>query len=60
MVEAFTTAVATVLEVGGSVLNALVTTDGSLYALLPAFALSVACTLVMFGVKIIKSFTHGA
>lgn len=34
--------------------------SGELSALLPVFALAIAGTCVMFGVKILRSFTYGA
>lgn len=34
--------------------------SGDLAPLLPVFALAIASTCVMFGVKILRSFTYGA
>ena len=60
MLEAVTTALATVIEWVGSVVTALVTTDGALSALLPLLAVGVAVSALMLGVKAIKSFIWGA
>ena len=34
--------------------------DGALYALLPFFAIGIACSVVLFGVKGIRSLVWGA
>ena len=44
----------------GNVVDAIVSTDGALADLLPVFTLAIAGTVVMFGVKILRSFTWGA
>lgn len=44
----------------GNVVDAIVSTDGALGDLLPVFTLAIAGTVVMFGVKILRSFTWGA
>jgi len=47
----------------GEIVDALVTggsTPGALNALLPLFALGVAVTIVMLGIRVIKGFTYGA
>lgn len=60
MMEAVTTALGTVLEWVGTVINALVSTDGQLAQLLPLFAIGVAISALLLGVKVIKSFIWGS
>lgn len=60
MIEAIGSALTSMLGWLGDVVDAVVTTDGSLSALLSVFALAVAGTIVMFAVKIIRGFTWGA
>lgn len=60
MLEAITTAVPAVIGWIGSVVTALTTADGELYALLPIVAVGIGVSGVMLGVKAIKSFAWGA
>lgn len=60
MLEAVTTAISTVITWVGSVITALTSTTGALYALLPLFAIGIAISAVLLGVKIIKSVVWGA
>lgn len=60
MLEAVTSAITTVLSWCGTVIDSLLTTEGALYDLLPLFAVGVAISAVMLGVKVIKSFIWGA
>lgn len=60
MIEAITTSITAVIGWAGDVVSALVNTDGELHALLPLFAIGVAVSAVMLGVKIIKGFVWGA
>lgn len=60
MMEAITTALSSLITMLGSVVTAVVGSTGALKDLLPLFAIGVACSVVMFGVKAIKSFTWGA
>lgn len=60
MLEAVTSALGTVIEWVGSVVTALVNTDGHLHDLLPLLAIGVAISALMLGVKAIKSFIWGA
>lgn len=60
MMQAVTTALGTVLEWVGTVINALVSTDGQLAQLLPLFAIGVAISALLLGVKVIKSFIWGS
>lgn len=59
MMEAVTSALTTVIDWVGTVVSALVTTDGKLSALLPLLAVGIAISALMLGVKAIKSFTWG-
>lgn len=49
MMAAVTTAISTVLEWVGVVIDALLTTDGALAELLPLFAIGVAISAVLLG-----------
>ena len=60
MLNAVTSAITSVLGWVGSVITSLTDTDGALYALLPLFAIGIAISAVLLGVKIIKSVVWGA
>lgn len=60
MLEAVTSAITSVLGWIGTVIDSLLTTDGDLYALLPLFAVGVAISAIMLGVRVIRSFIWGA
>lgn len=60
MLSAVTSAITTVIGWVGTVIDALLTTDGQLGELLPLFAVGVAISAIMLGVKMIKSFIWGA
>lgn len=60
MMAAVTTALGTVLEWCGTVIDALINTDGALSQLLPLFAIGVAISALLLGVKVIKSFIWGS
>lgn len=60
MLEAVTSALSTVISWVGTVVSALVTTDGDLSSLLPLLAVGVAVSALMLGIKAIKSFIWGA
>lgn len=59
MMEAVTTALTTVIDWVGTVVSALVSTDGKLSALLPLMAIGISISALMLGVKAIKSFAWG-
>ena len=44
----------------GDVVSALTGTDGALTALLPLLGIGIACSALMFGVKVIKGMIWGA
>lgn len=60
MMEAVTTALTTVIGWVGTVVDALVGTDGELAALLPLLAIGISISALMLGVKAIKSFAWGS
>lgn len=60
MLEAVTSGLTTVIGWVGSVVDALVNTDGALSALLPLLAIGVAVSALMLGIKAIRSFIWGA
>lgn len=60
MLDAVTSGLSTVIQWVGSVVDALVKTDGALSALLPLLAIGVAVSALMLGIKAIRSFIWGA
>ena len=60
MLEAVTSALATVISWVGTVVTALISSTGALKDLLPLLAVGVAISALMLGIKAIKSFIWGA
>jgi len=60
LLTAVTNGLTTVITWVGNVVDALVTTDGELAALLPLLAIGVAVSALMLGIKAIRSFIWGA
>lgn len=60
MLDAVTSGMSSVLTWVGSVITALTSTNGALNALLPLFAIGIAISAVLLGIKIIKSVVWGA
>lgn len=60
MIAAVTSAITQVITWVGTVITALTDSDGALYSLLPLFAIGIAISAVLLGVKIIKSVVWGA
>lgn len=60
MLVAVGNALTTMITWLGDVVGSIAGETGELSALLPLFALGVAGSAVMFGVKLIRSFTWGA
>lgn len=60
MLDAVTSAITQVLAWIGSFITALTSTTGALYPLLPLFAIGIAISAVLLGVKIVKSVVWGA
>ena len=59
MLAAVTSAITTVLSWCGTVISSLLETTGDLYPLLPLFAVGVAISAVMLGIKVIRGFIWG-
>ena len=60
MLDAVTSGLTTVISWVGTVVDALVKTDGALSALLPLLAIGVAVSALMLGIKATRSFIWGA
>lgn len=60
MLEAVSTGLTTVIGWVGDVVNAVTATDGALSSLLPLFAIGIAISALLFGIKAIKSIVWGA
>lgn len=58
--EAVTSAVTSIIGYIGNVVTALFTSSGALNALLPFFAIGIACSVILFAVKGIRSLVWGA
>lgn len=54
MLEAVSSGITTVIGWVGDVVEALVGTDGALAALLPLFAIGVAVSAILLGIKIVR------
>lgn len=59
MIEAATTGLTTAIGWVGTVVDALIGTDGELASLLPLIGISVGISALMLGIKGIKSFSWG-
>lgn len=60
MLEAVTAGITTVIGWVGTVVDALVTTEGDLAALLPLFAIGIAISGIMLGIKVVRGMIWGA
>lgn len=60
MLEAVGTGITSVIGWVGDVITAMTTTEGALNDLLPLFAIGIAISAVLLGVKVIKSIVWGA
>lgn len=60
MMAAVTGALTDVISSVGNVVTALTGESGALAPLLPLFAIGIAISLLMVGIKVIKGFTWGA
>lgn len=60
MLEAVSTGLTTVIGWVGDVVTAVTSTDGALSSLLPLFAIGIAISALLFGIKAIKSIVWGA
>lgn len=59
MVAEVTTALGTIIEWVGTVITSLTGESGELSALLPLWAIGIAISALMLGVKVIRSFAWG-
>lgn len=60
MLAAVTSGITSVIGWVGTVITELTSSEGALYALLPLFAIGIAISAVLLGIKIIKSVVWGA
>jgi hypothetical protein len=60
MLEAVTTGLGTVIEWGGTVIDAFVGEAAAFGPLLPLFAIGISISVIFLGVKVIKSVVWGA
>lgn len=60
MLSAVTSAINSVLGWVGTVISSLIDTEGQLSALLPLFAIGIAISAVLLGIRIIRSVVWGA
>ena len=60
MIEAVTTGLTTVIGWVGTVISAITGAEGALNELLPLFAVGIAISALLLGVKVIKSVVWGA
>lgn len=60
MLAAVSTAIGNVLDWVGTFITSLTTSGGALYSLLPLFAIGIAISAVLLGIKIVKSVVWGA
>lgn len=60
LLDAVTQALGTVIEWVGTVVTALVGTEGQLKELLPMLAIGISISALMLGIRAIKSFIWGA
>lgn len=60
MLEAVGSGITTVIGWVGDVVSALVTETGALSELMPLFAIGIAISAILLGVKIVRSIVWGA
>lgn len=60
MLEAVTSGISQVITWIGTVITALTSSSGALYPLLPLFAVGIAVSAILLGIKMIKSVVWGA
>lgn len=60
MLEAVTSGISTVISWVGTVVESLVGSSGELNALLPLFAIGVAISAIMLGIKVVRGMIWGA
>lgn len=60
MLQAVTSGITTVVGWIGTVIDAMLTETGELAELLPLFAIGIAISAILLGVRVIRSFIWGA
>lgn len=60
MLDAVTSGITTVISWIGDVVTALVTDGGALAALLPLFAIGIAISAILLGIKVVRGIVWGA
>ena len=60
MLAKVTEGITTVISWVGTVVDSLVTTEGALSELLPLFAIGVAISAILLGIKVIRGMIWGA
>lgn len=59
MIEAVTSALTTVIGWCGTVLDAIIGAEGQLAELLPLFAVGIAISALLLGIKVMRGFVWG-
>lgn len=59
MMNAITTALASLIEMVGNIVTALIDSSGALYPLLPLIGISIAGSVIFLGVRVIKKISWG-
>lgn len=59
MMQAVTTALTDVIGWAGTVLSAVITEAGELHALLPLWAVGIAISALMLGIRVMRGFAWG-
>lgn len=60
MLDAVTSGITTVIGWVGTVVDSLVGAEGELSALLPLFAVGIAISAIMLGIKVVRGMIWGA
>lgn len=60
LLQAVTSGITTVIGWVGTVVDALLAETGELSALLPLFAVGIAISAILLGVRVVRSFIWGA
>ena len=60
LLDAVTTALGTIIDWVGTVIQSVIATDGALNPLLLLFAIGIGISVLLFGIRAIKSVVWGA
>ena len=60
MMSSITDALSTVITWFGTVMDAIIGTDGALHDAWPLLAVGIAISLVLLGIKVVRKFAWGA